>query len=339
MLHLTNGSGIIPKMREVGIEGRIVPWDDVLHEGPVPAGLNAAALRDVRAEFLATFVGDGRPLSRDDIARSLAARDAAVEDLGRAHAHVPRAQGDPFRVEEVVLWFEHDLFDQLHIIQILDRLPADGAPRVTAVPSDDYLGTQPAVRFTGLFAARTEITSAERSAARDAWGAFRSPDPRAIVDALPRVTALPHLAPALLRHLQQFPSIESGLSRTEQQAMEAVANGVSRVADLFRAVNHDREERIFMGDAAFVFHVNALVRSPRPLLRIVRADPHARAEAANYMSLDDEVALTDDGRSVLDGRSDRIALCGIDRWLGGVHLTGHGPVWRWDQQRQIVRTG
>jgi plastocyanin len=25
-----------------------------------------------------------------------------------------------------------------------------------------------------------------------------------------------------------------------------------------------------------------------------------------------------------------IALCGIDRWLGGVHLEGSGPVWRWD---------
>ena len=35
------------------IEGPIVPWDDILHEGPVPLGLNPAAMRERRAEFLA----------------------------------------------------------------------------------------------------------------------------------------------------------------------------------------------------------------------------------------------------------------------------------------------
>ena len=32
------------------------------------------------------------------------------------------------------------------------------------------------------------------------------------------------------------------------------------------------------------------------------------------------VGLTDVGRSVLAGESDRVTTCGIDRWLGGVHL-------------------
>ena len=43
LLHVTNGSAVISAMREAGIDGTIVPWDDVLHEGPVPAGLNIAA--------------------------------------------------------------------------------------------------------------------------------------------------------------------------------------------------------------------------------------------------------------------------------------------------------
>jgi hypothetical protein len=40
---------------------------------------------------------------------------------------------------------------------------------------------------------------------------------------------------------------------------------------------------------------------------------------------------------VLANEADRVALCGIDRWLGGVHLTGHVPLWRWDGTRQTVR--
>jgi hypothetical protein len=48
------------------------------------------------------------------------------------------------------------------------------------------------------------------------------------------------------------------------------------------------------------------------------------------------VSLTDIGRAVLAGNADRVQTCGIDRWLGGVHLHGHGPVWRWDEGRQRV---
>jgi hypothetical protein len=56
------------------------------------------------------------------------------------------------------------------------------------------------------------------------------------------------------------------------------------------------------------------------------------------MSLDAELTLTDDGRRVLAGDADRVALCGIDRWLGGVHLTGRGPVWRWNNHTRGGRS-
>ena len=50
-------------------------------------------------------------------------------------------------------------------------------------------------------------------------------------------------------------------------------------------------------------------------------------------------SATDAGRSVLEGRVDRVSLCGIDRWLGGVHLQGRHRVWRWDDVTgRIVRS-
>ena len=39
MLHITNGGSAASGLREAGIPGAIVAWNDVLHEGPVPAGL------------------------------------------------------------------------------------------------------------------------------------------------------------------------------------------------------------------------------------------------------------------------------------------------------------
>jgi len=48
----------------------------------------------------------------------------------------------------------------------------------------------------------------------------------------------------------------------------------------------------------------------------------------------DRVAITDAGRRVLDGRDDHVALNGVDRWIGGVHVTGD---WRWDEGTESVR--
>jgi hypothetical protein len=353
-------------MRQAGIVGRIVPWDDVLHEGPVRGGLSVTAMRDARTAFLASC-GWG---SRDEIGRSLAVRDAAIEAAsGRTAASAGAAPGQDPRaphVDEIVLWFEHDLYDQLQILQILDRLPLDGGPPLTAVPGDDYLagltglgpkaagparesagaeqrdtadrGLSPARRFAELFASRREVTSSQRIAARDGWDAFRSQDPRVIVDVLERVTDLPHLPVALRRHLQQFPSVRNGLSRTEQQALEAVARGFSRVRDVFVQANHKSEEAVFMGDAPFLCHLSGVLQGPRPLLRALTRSPGGvYAAPSSALSLDDELALTDDGRRVLAGDADRVTLCGIDRWLGGVHLRGREAVWRYDHGRNGMR--
>jgi hypothetical protein len=49
------------------------------------------------------------------------------------------------------------------------------------------------------------------------------------------------------------------------------------------------------------------------------------------------VTLTDPGRSVLSGELDRVTTCGIDKWLGGVHLHNGVRLWRWEETlRRIV---
>jgi hypothetical protein len=45
------------------------------------------------------------------------------------------------------------------------------------------------------------------------------------------------------------------------------------------------------------------------------------------------------GRSsatVLEGRADHVSLNGIDRWIGGVHLTGTEVPWRWDEGTETI---
>jgi hypothetical protein len=54
MLHVTNGSSAGVFIARSGLEGDVLTWDDVLHEGPVPANVGPGALAQIRAWFLAT---------------------------------------------------------------------------------------------------------------------------------------------------------------------------------------------------------------------------------------------------------------------------------------------
>ena len=129
MLHVTNGSVALSRIHDLGLPGAVVPWDDVLHEGPVPGGLAPARLRRC---------GPSSAIDWGDVAaveQSLTARDAAL---------AAAVAGD-----EVVLWFEHDLYDQLQVLQVLDQIIEARRPLgrpaaiVTAILADDYLSAQP----------------------------------------------------------------------------------------------------------------------------------------------------------------------------------------------------
>jgi hypothetical protein len=55
--------------------------------------------------------------------------------------------------------------------------------------------------------------------------------------------------------------------------------------------------------------------------------PPPLGDAAAFTSV--PLRLTPAGERVLRGEADRVELLGIDRWLGGTHVTAE-DVWRWD---------
>jgi hypothetical protein len=64
-----------------------------------------------------------------------------------------------------------------------------------------------------------------------------------------------------------------------------------------------------------------------PLLAL---DPPGEVTAATRLR------ATAAGGRVLRGEADHVALNGIDRWVGGVHLHGGAARWRWDEGTESV---
>jgi hypothetical protein len=317
-LHITNGH------HAAGLLGRFLPdpvtvTADALFEGPAPA-----ADGDEWYRARAGHLGGGVAARTETIHRDLAAWDRQIAD----------AFG---RMDEIVLWFEHDLFDQLLLIRTLDLVARSRHPgtKVTLICIDRFPGVE---RFVGLgqlsVAQLATLTStrqpvsdeALRFAAR-AWLAFRAPHPAALLECSrpdgSGADPLPFARAALRRFFEEYPSTSDGLSRSARQVLRALAPGTTDGESLFAATQAS-EERPFMGDWSLFGVVRALARSRHPLARVLPDDDaiDLRGHA---------VAITDVGREVLAGRADAVTLNGIDEWRGGVRLFGSDrSPWRWN---------
>jgi hypothetical protein len=307
----------------------VLSWDDVLHEGPLVA-VDPARVRELRAAFLSRH-GWGTP---ESIRAQLERRD---ETLREALEHR----------RPVVVWLEHDLYDQLQLLQILAAIadheldePAVELLVVGAVPGrPDFhgLGELSAPELEALWPARAPLTADVLALGRTGWAALCEPDPRSLeAFAAGPHPGLPYLRAALERLLEELPDTTAGLSRTERQLLEAVAAGASTPIDAFLECGR-REEAPFAGDSWVWLQLHELGAGPQRLVERASGEPLPPApplgDAPTFTAA--RLSMTDAGRSVLAGERDRVELLGIDSWLGGTHLLP-GSVWRWDPRRRAV---
>ena len=107
--------------------------------------------------------------------------------------------------------------------------------------------------------------------------------------------------------MEQLPSVDDGLPRTERQALRILQEqsplpGIR----LFFSVQR-MEEQIFMGDTSFYRMMAELSAGPYPLVEVsgTASMPWSAAGLGT-------VTITDTGRMVIEGRADQIELNGID---------------------------
>ena len=323
-LNITNGDSAAGTLSEAGIAGKIIPWRDVLHEGPVDSSLPLEQLSKQRAKFIAERLWD----DFGHVSGDFAERDRVIQHL------------DYF--DEIVLWFEDDLYDQLQLIQLLDFL-AGGAARnksLSLIQVDGYIPPLSATKLMELDEKRSRVTPQQFDLAQRAWKAFGSDDPSAIsrlVDG--NTSALPYLAPALSRHLEEFPAVGNGLSRSEREAMTAIEEGHNTPVAAFLEVAK-KQESIFLGDIIFYSYLERLSGRKNPL--VTWKDGSAVVSPTAQRSrefVNGKLRVTSLGRDVLAGKKDWQTVNTQARWLGGVEIAPGGKGWRWDPVRRVLVKG
>jgi hypothetical protein len=307
-VHVCNGHATSWPLARSGVPGTFLVCADPLLIGPCPP-LWGQAWRRLRLDVVLQGPGAADQPSPPD--------EVWDDDFERLLAGP----------DEIVLWYEHDLYCQLLLVRLLAlvarhqglRPPVSlvSIDRHPEVPNFKGLGELSAAQLAALFPGRRTIDDATVALGRDAWACYSDPDPRQLESFLARdLSGLPFLARALRRHLAEFPGASDGLSRSERRILELVAGGTSDVFALWLQLL-EGEDCFYLTDDWFgrtLEGLAELLTCPRPLLPL-------RAGRATAV-------LTDRGQDLLAGRHQHRPT---PRWVGGVQL----PSWRWDGARLV----
>lgn len=320
-LHIRCGHDIQHTLRDAGFHGAFHPHLNPYLEGPV---VDAPDWLERRARFIAEGFGF---YSGMDYASALAGLQQEEQQLSDAQRDYDR----------VMLWFEHDRYDQFVQLRCLAAFAEHGAPRILEqLHVNDFPGS---TRFVGLgqlppealqllWSQRKAVTQAQLRFACDTWQKFRADDPRPLAQlARDGTPLLPDLAFALQRHLQELPSVTNGLGLTQQLLLQALADhGPQRVGRLVGLVMHTYDPLPGLGDISHDQILRTLAAVDEPLVHRTNTTTHEQWHL-------DEIRLTDAGGEVLEGARNWLEFGPPERWIGGVRIGTSRAHWHWGNQR------
>lgn len=289
--HIRCGDDLQSLLKQAGLDGIYLPISDPVCFGAVSDG-DLPDYLGRRARVVALHAG-------------VDAQEARLR-LGREYM----ALNGLAKYDRVLLWFEHDLWDQACLIRVLSllagRAPLDG--KLFLMPAD---GRRPFAYLSPTELAALQpapLTPLQLECGAEAWDAFAAEDPTALDRLTRRALPLPFLAAAMRRHLQDLPWRADGLALTERLVLRAVAAGASDMPALQAA----------MRSADQVFHVTDLIL--REVTQRLATGPQ------RLMTQDTPWQVTERGTAVLAGEAKHRPS---PRFQGGV-MVGPDPGWLWD---------
>ncbi|MBW4686482.1 MAG: DUF1835 domain-containing protein [Komarekiella atlantica HA4396-MV6] len=319
-LHLRCGSDIQNKLAIAGFCGDFLEFADPYCQGPIPPNSNLSQFLNTRAAFISEAYGVTLKDAQNRLERE-------YSQLCISHQY-----------ERVMLWFEHDPYDQLVLAHVLHHFwKIQSFPKhLELICIDSFPGVE---RFVGLgqlssealctlWERRHPITRQQLQLGDRVWKALSAESPQVLIQIVNTGTPeIPPMAKALRRHLQELPWVKNGLSLTQQLTLSILADKETmRVDKLFGTLVAEKEPLPYLGDTMYWYVLTQMLQSKRPPLEITTES----LEEPWYKRV---LQLTKTGHALVQGEVNWLEINSSDRWVGGIRLTSGQPVWMWDDLR------
>lgn len=327
MLHIVNGDTVADKLKQAEIQGEILVWREIYSQGPLFEPMESKANRSLRAAALEQTLG----IPSAEYKEQCQKQESVLQN---------------FRTyDEVVLWFEHDLFDQAMLSYLLHWFAGQETRGVKlnllsigSFPGIERfrgLGQLSPLELTSLSGTWHRLQRPELELGSAFWKAYISRDPRELAQLLAKNTSLlPFAKAAFTAHLSRLPSVQDGLGCVEYEVLGAIQRGVNNPYSLFREVG-DKLDLLGMGDLEFWAILNRMAGEPMPLLKLEGSDgfPDYKFNPSSFKEA--VMMLTEQGDEVLNGRNRYVLVDTEEVWYGGIHMNG-AVKWGWDREKEAL---
>lgn len=212
LLHITNGDNFTSKLQSLHLKGDIITWREMLCEGKTLCNVGSESFWKTRFEFL----NKNYKVSKSWF----------VEKTLKEY----RSLCNHKQQDQIVLWFEYDLFCQINMLAVLSWLKTHRRhAEISLVCSGNEdesdklygLGELNDEKLMELYGNRTILSQDDIEFADYAWQLYCSDNPIRLENLINHNSfQFEYLSDALKAHLKRFPTIKNGLNELENRVLE-----------------------------------------------------------------------------------------------------------------------
>jgi len=289
LLHITNGDSLTDRLKSLELKGDIITWREMLCEGKTLTNVGSESFWKTRFEFLNK--------------NYKVTKSWFVEKTLKEY----RSLCNHKQQDQIVLWFEYDLFCQINMLAVISWLKTHRKyAHISLVCSGDEddtdkmygLGEVSDEKLLELYENRKELSMNDIEYADYVWQLYCSDNPIRLENLTDfKNYQYDYLSEAIKAHLKRFPTIKNGLNDVENQVLQLSFDKKPKSKrELLRTVLTNQGVYGF-GDSQF----DRIITNLKPL----------------YSSFN-PVRLTKKGKEILDGKTSYYSsIQDNDAYLGG----------------------
>lgn len=212
LLHITNGDSFTSRLESLQLKGDIITWREMLCEGKTLCTVGSESFWKTRFEFLN---------KNYKITKSW-----FVEKTLKEY----RSLCNHKQQDQIVLWFEYDLFCQINMLAVLSWLKTHRRHAEISLvcsgnedESDKLYGLNELSneKLMELYQKRTVLSQDDIEYADYIWQLYCSDNPIRLENQIANNDfQFEYLSDALKTHLKRFPTIKNGLNELENHVLE-----------------------------------------------------------------------------------------------------------------------
>jgi hypothetical protein len=289
LLHITNGDGISGNIQKMDIPGDIITWREMLCEGPTAAEVGGEEFVNLRKAFLKKEYN----ISEEQYHKEFLSELVKLATINS--------------YDEIVLWFEFDLFSHINMLALISFLNQNGKSYpLSLVCSKKQEGEEEMVPLSQLspkhlkshYEHRIDLTEDDIRTAVLIWELYSGKDPKRLISEITKTSNFEYLSSCIRAHIERFPGANTGLNSLEVNVLMLI-NG-HKIKSINHLLGYALQYQGYYGYGDL--QMQRVINKLSPF----------------YDNTEDQVKLNESGLKAINGTSNFYQNLKDDNFYGGV---------------------